>query len=521
MVVFHATDADEDHWEVGMSISLGNDANHDNAPLTLTDEVRTLGSYIIGTTGTGKTSFLKTLILQDIMAGHGVCVLDPHGDLTEDLLLCIPPRRFKDVVLFNPADLDYPFGLNLFACNREDPRERDRVTSTIMDTLYKLFAESWGPRMEDLLRHSIQTLLYEPDSTFLELLLLLTDPVKRLELRQQACQTDLVLRHFWEQQFPESFWDKKTSAWKNPKDQTELISSSLNKIGRFLVNPVIRHIIAQPTNTIDFREAMDNGKIILVNLSKGDLGPDNSSFLGSVLANQLLLAALSRRDMPLKQRRPFYLYVDEYQNFATRTFPELQSEARKYRIVTTVAHQYRGQLDEQNLGSTLNVANLFVFRVSGIDALEMARQFDNTPEDVPDRFEPLHGQVKDGLFARYRTLGSAESLYASVPGDPTSYSDVHLETANLLTMLPQHQAIIRILEEDQQLHQYRLNTREFPCQERPAVAEAIRQRSRALARPVKEVQDAIARRMEHSVRVAPRTPTMAHAEEIDNEAYKE
>src|SRR5258706_3528485 len=498
-----------------MELFLGIDDNDAHAQLTLTDTARTLGSYIIGTTGTGKTSFLKSLILQDIVAGNGVSVLDPHGDLIDEVLACIPPKRISDVILFNPADLEYPFGLNLFACNRDDPRERDRVTSTVLDTLYKLFSASWGPRMEDLLRHSIHTLLYEPDSTFLELLLILTDPVKRAMLRKKACDEDLILRHFWEQQFPESYWDDKTGAWKNPSEQTELVGSSLNKIGRFLVNPLVRHIIAQPHNTINFREAMDTGKVILINLSKGDIGPDNSTFLGSVLVNQLLLAALSRRDILPQQRLPFYLYVDEYQNFATQSFPELQSEARKYRIVTTVAHQYRKQLDEQNRGSTLNVANLFVFRVSGVDALEMARQFDNTPEEVPDRFEPLHGEVEKGLFARYRTLGSDEPLYTSIPGDPTPYSDVVLETANLLTTLPQHHAIIRILEGDKHLHQYRLNTEEFNCTDNPATADSIRQHARSLAQPLHTVHEDIARRMRGRVRVAPRTPNLTHAEELD------
>jgi hypothetical protein len=498
-----------------MSIFLGTDDNNNHARLTLSDKARALGSYIIGTTGTGKTSFLKSLILQDIAVGHGVCVLDPHGDLIEDILLCIPPRRVNDVILFDPADLEHPFGLNLFECNRNDPRERDRVTSTLMDTLYKLFSDSWGPRMEDLLRHSIQTLLYEPETTFLDLLLLLTEPEIRPKLKQRACEEDLILRNFWEQQFHESYRDKNTGKWKNPDAQTDHVGSSLNKIGRFLVNPVIRHIIAQARSTINFREAMDSSKVILINLSKGDIGADNSSFFGSVLVNQLLLAALSRRDMPLKERRPFYLFVDEYQNFATRTFPELQSEGRKFKIVTTVAHQYRQQLDELNMGSTLNVANLFVLRVSGVDSLEMARQFDNTPNDAPDRFEPLHSQVENGLFARYRTLGSNEPLYTSAPGDPMPYSNVHLETANLLTTLPQYQAIVRILGNDHQLHQYRLNTQEFPGKENVAVAEAIKVNSRRLGKSLKEVKEAIARRMQGSVRVAPRSPTLDHSENLD------
>jgi hypothetical protein len=485
-----------------MSIFLGTDKNTEKTPLHLNQAARWLGTYVIGTTGTGKSTFLKSAILQDILAGEGVCVLDPHGDLIEDILLHVPAERVDDVILLDPADIAYPFGLNIFACNRDDPRERDLVTSTVMDTLYKLFYMSWGPRMEDLLRHSIQTLLYLPDSTFLELLLLLTDFERRQSLIRPACEADPILKHYWEQQFPDSYWEH--GKLKAPREQTELIGSSLNKIGRFLVNPVIRNIIAQPENSVSLRRVMDEGKVLLVNLSKGDIGADNSAFLGSVLVNQLLIAALSRRSLPVEQRRPFYLYVDEYQNFATESFPQLQSEARKFAITTTVAHQYRDQLDDSNKGSTLNVANLIVFRVSGKDALELSGQFDNTPYEHPPHYQPILSPVEGNLFAQVQTAGSGTTLYREIPGLREPYSDTHLETANLLTLLPQHQAIIRILNtEVGELQQFRLATQPFGGIPDPTIAVVIRENSRALARPLNLVEPDIRRRMTINTPLAP------------------
>ncbi len=492
-----------------MDLLLGTDANQEHqAKLFLSEKARELGTYVIGTTGTGKTTFLKSLILQDIAAGEGVCVLDPHGDLIDDLLLCVPKHRVDDVILFDPADIQYPLGLNLLTCDRNDPRQRDLVTSTLMDTLYKLFHDSWGPRMEDLLRHSLQTLLYVPDSTLLELLLLLTNHEHRERLRVRGCVADPILKHFWEQQFPSSYPDKHNpSKYKNPADQVELVSSSLNKIGRFLVNPVIRNIIAQPQSAINFRQVMDARKILLVNLSKGDIGADNSSFLGSVLVNQLLLAALTRREIPPDQRRPFYLYVDEYQNFATETFPQLQSEARKFRIVTTVAHQYRDQLDESNQGSTLNVANLMVFRVSGKDALELAGQFDNTPYEHPPTYQPVYADIGGGLVTPIETDGSGTRLYRELESQREPYSEAHAETANLLTMLPQHQAIIRILDQrGHELSQYRLDTYKFPCQPDPNQREIIRGKSRKLGQPVDEVEASIGKRVASHVEHVPQVP---------------
>ena len=496
---------------LGLNHSLNPEDPTHQQPLHLSDAARRLGTYVIGTTGTGKSTFLQSMILQDIRAGHGVCVLDPHGDLIDDVLPCISEHRKNDVILFDPNTIEQPFGLNLFSCDRADPRQRNLVTSGLMDTLYKLFYTSWGPRMEDLLRHSIQTLLYVPDSTFLELLLLLTDHEHRARLKAPACEKDPILRHYWEQQFPESYpeivKEKPTGKWKNPPRQVELVGSSLNKIGRFLVNPVIRNIIAQPQSTINFRQAMDEGHIILINLSKGDLGTDNSSFLGSVLVNQILLAALTRRDTPQRERRLFHLYVDEYQDFATESFPQLQSEARKFAVTTTVAHQYRDQLDENNQGSSLNVANLIVFRVSGKDALELSSQFDNTPREYPAQYRRVMVPVAEGIFVPGETGGSQAALYQELSPMSEPYSDVRMETANILAMLRQYQAVVRIVDEQKKLQQYRMDTvlfsEYFDCDPEnrtaQAIANHIRRCSWDMGTPVEEVEADIERRVASDV----------------------
>lgn len=448
-------------------IVLGINANPDLHPqvkhVLLSDDARRLGTYITGTTGTGKTTLLSNMILQDIFRQgsggfEGLCVLDPHGDFIFDIMARIPPERLNDVILFDPDDIEFPFGLNILDCDRDNPRERDRVVSTVIDALYKLFYYSWGPRMEELLRNSLLTLLLHPEpTTLIDLMLLLVSYEHRQRLTERAKQLDPMLRLFWMDEFPEHTISRD-GYLKRPREQTELISSSLNKIGRFITNPIIRHIVGQPQSTLNLRQIMDEGKILLVNLSKGKLGADNSSLLGAILVHQLLIAALSRNDVPVEQRRLFHLYVDEYQNFATPAFPELQSEARKYAIDTVVAHQYRDQLDEENRGSTLNVANLIVLRVSGRDAMELARQFDNTPEQTV-RYERLMMPIDDELVSGYDTY-SGDSLYQAQYRWERTYNDVHGEMANILATLPNHQAICRVLTAKttpKTLHQFRID----------------------------------------------------------------
>ena len=462
-------------------LTLGSNANagdeyypgHEVDTVYLSDGARKQGTYVIGTTGTGKTTFLLNLIAQDMarvgpMGKEGICVLDPHGDFTTDILRRVPRDRWDDVVLFDPSDIEFPLGLNLFDCNKADPRERDLVVSTVIDTLYRIFAYSWGPRMEDLLRHSILSLLYHPQPvTLIHLMLLLVSRSHRYRLTKVAKEHDPVLKTYWDDEFPEVEGKAKS------REERELVGSSLNKIGRFVANPIIRHIVGQPYSSFSFREIMDEGKILIVNLSKGDIGADNSRFLGAVLVNQLLIAALSRRDIPEDQRRPFHLYVDEYQNFATATFPDLQSEARKYGIDTLVAHQYRDQLDDENKGSTLNVANLIVFRVSGRDAISLATQFDATPSPGEVSFRPIYDPVDEDrrLWIKRPLPSTGRDLHEMIEGNEQPYGDVHLEMANLMAQLPNYQAICRVLtpkERPRTLHQFRLD-----LHDKPQVSQAV------------------------------------------------
>lgn len=407
----------------------------------LSPQARRQGVYVIGTTGTGKTTLLKNIAYQDMHAGEGLCVLDPHGDLIDELLELVPSGREQDVILFAPGDdeqINRPLGLNLLDCNRNDPREARRVTSTVIDTLRKLFWYSWGPRMEDLLRNSLWTLIAQPETTLLDLWLLLASPKHRAYYTRDLA--DPYLQQFWGVQF----------AGYNQREVVEIVGSSLNKIGRFLADPQIRNVVSQPRTAFKLRSIMDEQKILLVNLSKGDLGEDNSALLGAVLVNLILIAALTRRDTPPRARRQFHLIVDEYQSFATESFPTLQSEARKYGIDVIVAHQYRDQLDELNKGSTLNVANFIVLRTSGIDSFSLASQFDNTPPAPQKKKQPVYreqGVSTDGrpLYTARQLASGAGTLYHEVVEAPRLYSDMQAERANQLSGLDDLTAQCRIV----------------------------------------------------------------------------
>jgi hypothetical protein len=327
--------------------------------------------------------------------------------------------------------------------------------------------------MEDLIRHMVLTLMATPECTMLDMLPMLTDTEARA--RYTSRTSDPVLRHYWDQAFPD-----------NRRTQGEWVSSTLNKIGRFLTNPVIRNIVAQPKSSFDIREVMDGGKVLLVNLSKGKLGEDNAALLGSVLVGKILIAALSRAEVPFEQRRPFHLIVDEYHSFATESFPTLQAEVRKFAIDTIVAHQYRDQLDELNRGSTLSVGNFIVFRITGKDAREVAMQFDNTPPEGEPKLEAVSYRTgRDGL---YRTAGDK----VIAPGSRRVYSDVQNETANYLTNTPNYRAYCKFIE-GTELKEYSLATRRVDVPADPAVAEKIRCRSRALGTPRADVEARIAR----------------------------
>lgn len=326
---------------------------------------------IVGKTGMGKTTLLQNLIRSDIRAGRGVALLDPHGDLCEAILAGIPRGRTNDVVLFDAADTAHPLSFNILHCPRSE--QRPLVASGILSAFKKLYGEFWGPRMEHILRNALLALLEVPGSTLLTLLRLLTDVRFRQAL--VAKLDDPVVRTFWQKEF----------ASLPHKLQLEAVSPIQNKIGHFVSSPVLRNILGQTRSNLDLRKVLDEGRVLLVNLSKGRLGDDVSALLGSFLVTALQLAAMSRADLPEAERRDFFLYIDEFQNFATDSFATILSEARKYRLALTVANQYLGQLDEATANALFgNVGTLISFQVGASDAEPLALQFggDLTPPDL-------------------------------------------------------------------------------------------------------------------------------------------
>lgn len=320
--------------------------------------------YIIGQTGAGKSGTLELFALSDIFHGHGYAIIDPHGDFAVNNLRFIPGSRLEDVVYFNPADTAFPLGFNPLEVT--NPSQKSNISSEVIGVLKRMFGESWGPRLEYILRYTILALLDRPETTMLDITRMLTDKKFRNETLSYC--TDTVVLNFWKIEF---------ASW-NDKFQSEAIAPVLNKVGAFTANPVIRNIIGQPKSTFNIRKIMDEGKILVVNLSKGLIGEDNASILGAFLVTKVQLAAMSRSDIPnIADRRPFYLYVDEFQNFATDSFATILSEARKYGLNLTVANQYISQMNDTVRDAVFgNVGTMISFRVSADDAPILSKQFE-------------------------------------------------------------------------------------------------------------------------------------------------
>ena len=320
--------------------------------------------YIIGQTGAGKSGTLELFALSDIFHGQGYAIIDPHGDFAVNNMRFIPGARVKDVVYFNPADTANPLGFNPLEVT--DPNQKTNISSEVIGVLKRMFGESWGPRLEYILRYTILALLDHPNTTMLDITRMLTDKKFRKEVL--ASCTDTVVLQFWNVEF---------ASW-NDKFQAEAIAPVLNKVGAFTANPIIRNIIGQPKSTFNIREIMDEGKILIVNLSKGLIGEDNAGILGSFLVTKIQLAAMSRQDIPnIEDRRPFYLYVDEFQNFATDSFATILSEARKYGLNLTVANQYISQMSDSVRDAVFgNVGTMISFRVSADDSPILSKQFE-------------------------------------------------------------------------------------------------------------------------------------------------
>ncbi len=321
--------------------------------------------YVIGKTGMGKTTTLENLIISDIRAGRGVGVVDPHGDLAEKILDFIPADRINDVVYFNPADLDWPIAFNIL--ESIDPRYKHLVASGMMGVFKKIWPDVWSARMEYILNNTILALLDCPGSTMLGINRMLADRDYRKKVILKL--KDPVVKAFWVDEF----------AKYNERFATEAIAPIQNKVGQFLSASIVRNIVGQVKSTIDMREIMDSQKIFIMNLAKGRIGEDASALLGNMLVTRIQLAAMARVDIPESERRDFYLYVDEFQNFATLSFANILSEARKYRLNLVLAHQYIEQLAEEVAAAVFgNVGTIVAFRIGAADAEVLEKEFSPT-----------------------------------------------------------------------------------------------------------------------------------------------
>lgn len=318
--------------------------------------------YIIGKTGMGKSTLLENMVCADINNGKGVAIIDPHGDTAERVIDFIPSNRTNDIIIFDPSDRDHPIAFNML--ENIDPAHNSIICSGLVGIFKKIYADSWGPRLEHILRNTILSLLEYPNTTMLGITRILQDQTFRNQVVRKI--TDPLVKSFWINEFEKM----------DPRQRIEAISPILNKVGQFLSSPIIRNIVGQPKSTIDLRFAMDKGKIIIVNLSKGKIGEDNSALLGAMIVTKFQLDAMSRANVPEKDRKDFYLYVDEFQNFATDSFATILSEARKYRLNLTMANQYITQMPDEVRDAVFgNVGTITSFQVGFDDAEYLAGQF--------------------------------------------------------------------------------------------------------------------------------------------------
>jgi hypothetical protein len=328
------------------------------------------------------------MVLHDIYAGHGVGVVDPHGDFAEKMINYIPPNRINDVVYFNPSDMEYPIGFNILEVRSEE--QKHLVAAGLMGIFKKIWPDVWSPRMEYILNNTILALLEYPGSTLLGINRMLSDKLYRNKVIRKV--KDPVIKSFWQQEF----------ASYSERYATEAVAAVQNKIGQFLSANVIRNMVAQVTSTVNVRQIMDSKKIFIMNLSKGRIGEDNSRLLGGMLITEIQLAAMERVDVPENERKDFFLYVDEFQNFATPSFANILSEARKYRLSLIMGHQYVAQLDEVVADAVFgNVGTMVAFRVGGADSEELVKEFTPTflEEDLVNlpKYEVILKLMIDGV----------------------------------------------------------------------------------------------------------------------------
>ncbi len=338
--------------------------------------------YMVGKTGMGKSNLLENMAIQDIQAGHGVAFIDPHGEAAEKLLDYVPSWRVNDVIYFNPGDVAYPTAFNVMEIT--NPEQRNLIAAGLMAVFKKIWPDVWSARMEYILNNTILALLEYPNATLLAINRMFSDPDFRARVVEKI--TDPIIKAFWVNEY----------ARYNQKYEQESTAAIQNKIGQFIANPLMRNIIGQVKSSIDMRKIMDEKKILIVNISKGMVGEDNSRLFGAMIITKLQLAAMSRQNIPEEERTDFYCYVDEFQNFATDSFVNILSEARKYRLSLILANQYLGQLDEMTAGGRVsrvrdavfgNVGTIVTFRVGAEDAEFLEPEF--APDIVIEDFVNL------------------------------------------------------------------------------------------------------------------------------------
>ncbi len=365
--------------------------------------------YIIGKSGVGKSKLQELLVRQDVAYGHGICVIDPHGEFIDDILSFIPRERIEDVCIIDPSDIEYPASFNPLA--NVDPTFKHQLTQGLIEVLEKQFGANWTPRLEHVFRFTTLALLDYPYATMRGMISMLTDRNYRQKVVEYI-EDDMVKR----------FWAIEFADWSEKFD-TDAIIPLVNKLGQFLSDPMLRNIFGQKENKIDIEDMMNNKKILLINLSKGKIGEENSSFFGSMFLTKIKQAGMARAKIDHSKRYDFYLYVDEFQNVVTDTFENILSEARKYGINLTVAHQYVGQLLPKVQQAVLgNVGSMIAFRVGGDDAVKL----------VPE-FAPIF-EVKDLI-----NLGVGE-FYIKMTVDGEAYDPF---SARALRVLPPNHASFR------------------------------------------------------------------------------
>ena len=410
--------------------------------------------YIIGQTGAGKSGMLELMALSDVFYNQGYCIIDPHGDFAIDNLRFVPESRVRDVVYFNPADTAFPVAFNPLEVS--DPAKKPNICSEVIGVLKRMFGDSWGPRLEHILRYTLLALLDRPETTLLDISRLLTDKDFRKETLDYC--KDVTVLQFWKHEFGQ---------W-NEKQVNESIAPVLNKVGAFTANPIIRNIIGQAKSSFDVRKIMDEGKILVVNLSKGLIGEDNAAILGSFLVTKVQLAAMSRSDIPnIMDRRPFYLYVDEFQNFATDSFAVILSEARKYGLNLTVANQYVAQMTDSVRDAVFgNVGTTISFRVSPEDAPALIKQFEPTFEES-DIIQLNNRHFVISMIINGEKVPAFSATTLSIPDTPKDNFDAIVAHSREYFARPRLEVEREIRETIEQSEKYKRELSDSGRQEEP------------------------------------------------------